>query len=63
MVGFNFELTLPYTLGPVTGLAEVVRHTDPEYESTTGFGARFLSLGDGDGARIRSFIQSQQPQN
>ena len=60
---FNFELTLPYTLGPVTGIAKAVRHTDPEHEGTTGFGSTFLSLNDGDEERIQSFIRSQLPRN
>jgi len=60
---FNFELTLPYTLGPVTGIAKVVRHTDPELEGTTGFASTFISLNDGDEARIPSFIQSQLPRH
>ena len=60
---FNFELTLPYTLGPITGIARVVRHTDPDHEGTTGFGSCFVSLNDGDEARIKSFIQSQMPRS
>lgn len=58
---FNFELSLPYTLEPITGIAKVVRHTDSDHEGATGFGSCLVSLNDGDEARIKSFIQSQMP--
>lgn len=56
---FRFELTFPYTLAPLNGFAEVVRHTDTNVEGTTGFGACFLSLSEEDDVRIQSFIQNE----
>ena len=56
---FRFELTFPYTLAPLSGFAEVVRHTITNVEGTTGFGACFLSLYEEDDVRIQSFIQNE----
>jgi CheY-like chemotaxis protein len=56
---FRFELTFPYTLAPLSGFAEVVRHTNADVEGTTGFGATFLSLSEEDDVRIQSFIQNE----
>ena len=56
---FRFELTFPYTLAPLTGLAVVVRQTDARVEGTTGFGARFVRLSEEDDVRIQSFIQNE----
>jgi len=58
-LSFRFELTFPYTLAPLSGFAEVVRHTNAEAEGTTGFGACFLSLSEEDDVRIQSFIQNE----
>ena len=50
-------LALPKIGGVVRATAEIVRRTDPERESVTGFAARFTAMSEEDEARLRRFIE------
>jgi DNA-binding NarL/FixJ family response regulator len=56
----GFELELPAGQSPVAGEAEVVRHTNPEFEKVEGVGARILTF-SGDGRRqLRIFLDNTE---
>jgi len=62
-VGFrtNFDLSLPESETPIRGVAEVVRHTNPDCELYQGMGVRLLQV-EGDGrARLARFIEDHLP--
>ncbi len=53
----KFALKLPESDDPIHGLAEVVRHTQPDTEMVTGMAMRLVRL-EGDGrARLASFVR------
>ena len=56
---FNFQLALPDDGPPITGTAEVVRHTTAEREGVDGFAMRYLVLGMGQEERLDGFISSR----
>lgn len=58
-IGFRteFSLSLPESENPIRGIAEVVRHTDPDCELCQGMGVRLLRIEDNGRQRLAQFIR------